>query len=178
MSRITLKSLKYAAFASEETNCYEAIVCLDGVPMFHARNDGKGGADLFSNLPKQSGADFRVAFAKVDAAARADFPQFFVGEVASTGYAGLTYSMGLEALIGTFVTDELALRDLRRHLKSKVLFKMPGDKPGQFRAIKLSANATLADGVAHIRARYGAGAVVLNSMPEAEALALYTGGAS
>ncbi|MBS3685068.1 hypothetical protein [Klebsiella quasipneumoniae] len=41
--RITLKSLKVADFASEETLCFTAIVLFDGEPVADASNDGHGG---------------------------------------------------------------------------------------------------------------------------------------
>ena len=38
--RITLKNLKVADFASEETLCFTATVVFDGTPIAEARNDG------------------------------------------------------------------------------------------------------------------------------------------
>jgi hypothetical protein len=43
--KVTLSKIKYAAFASQETNCFEAVVLLDGVPSIHVRNDGHGGCN-------------------------------------------------------------------------------------------------------------------------------------
>ncbi len=40
---ITLKNFKHAAFASQETLCFEATVCIEGKKAGHARNDGCGG---------------------------------------------------------------------------------------------------------------------------------------
>lgn len=170
MSRLSLKGLKYAAFASQETLCFEAVICLDGKPMFSARNDGHGGADFYTNLPKQSGADFNAAYAAVDAAARAEAPQFFKGACGDGGHA---YSLGMEALIGTLVNEALTLRDLRRALKGKVLFMLPGDKPGSFRSYKVPAQTPTFQ-VEAFAAKKHPGAVILNAMPEAEALALWT----
>lgn len=45
MSRIQLKNVKYAAFASEETHCYEASVYFDGKKVGTVKNDGHGGCD-------------------------------------------------------------------------------------------------------------------------------------
>ena len=39
--RITLKNLKVADFASEETMCFSATVVFDGTPIAEARNDGQ-----------------------------------------------------------------------------------------------------------------------------------------
>lgn len=43
INEITLKGFKHAAFASQETLCFEATVYIDGKKAGHARNDGCGG---------------------------------------------------------------------------------------------------------------------------------------
>src|SRR3546814_9752410 len=49
-NRITLKSLKVADFASEETMCFSATVVFDGTPIAEARNDGHGGSTFLRAL--------------------------------------------------------------------------------------------------------------------------------
>lgn len=44
---ITIKNLKVAEFASEETLCFEATVYVDGVRSFTAKNDGHGGCNFY-----------------------------------------------------------------------------------------------------------------------------------
>jgi hypothetical protein len=44
-NRITLKNIKHAEFASEETNCYKASVYFDGKRVGIVSNDGHGGCD-------------------------------------------------------------------------------------------------------------------------------------
>lgn len=48
--RITLKNLKVADFASEETMCFSATVVFDGTPIAEARNDGHGGSTFVRAL--------------------------------------------------------------------------------------------------------------------------------
>jgi hypothetical protein len=48
--RITLKNLKVADFASEETLCFTATVVFDGTPIAEARNDGHGGSTFLRAL--------------------------------------------------------------------------------------------------------------------------------
>ena len=45
MTKIELKNIKYAAFASEETHCYEATLYVNGKRFAHVSNDGHGGCD-------------------------------------------------------------------------------------------------------------------------------------
>ena len=44
--KIELRNIKYADWASEETNCYRALVYIDGVKVGETSNDGHGGADM------------------------------------------------------------------------------------------------------------------------------------
>jgi hypothetical protein len=46
---IELKGIKYAAFASEETNCFSATLYIDGVKCGTVSNEGHGGPDNFSD---------------------------------------------------------------------------------------------------------------------------------
>ena len=41
--KIDLKNLKFAEFASQETNCFSATVYIDGVKATTISNDGHGG---------------------------------------------------------------------------------------------------------------------------------------
>lgn len=52
--RITLKNLKVADFASEETLCFTATVMFDGRPIAEARNDGHGGSTFVRALQGQA----------------------------------------------------------------------------------------------------------------------------
>lgn len=53
-NRITLKNLKVADFASEETLCFTATVVFDGVPIAEARNEGHGGSTFVRALLGQA----------------------------------------------------------------------------------------------------------------------------
>jgi len=44
--KLELKAIKHCEFASEETNCYEGKVYVDGKPMIEVSNDGRGGCDM------------------------------------------------------------------------------------------------------------------------------------
>jgi hypothetical protein len=45
--KITVKNLKHAEFASQETHCYEATVYVDGKRFCKASNEGHGGGDIY-----------------------------------------------------------------------------------------------------------------------------------
>lgn len=42
---ITLKSVKYSAFASKETHCFQAVIYVDGIRWATVTNEGHGGCD-------------------------------------------------------------------------------------------------------------------------------------
>lgn len=47
---VSLKKIQYSSFASQETSCFSAIVCLDGLPIAEAFNEGHGGATFLRHL--------------------------------------------------------------------------------------------------------------------------------
>ncbi len=53
--KITIKNLKYAAFASQETSCFEGTVYVDGKRFCIASNEGHGGPDSYDALPPKGG---------------------------------------------------------------------------------------------------------------------------
>ena len=64
-NRITLKNLKVADFASEETLCFTATVVFDGSSIAQARNDGHGGSTFLHALKGKEQLLFEAqAFAK------------------------------------------------------------------------------------------------------------------
>jgi len=56
--KVTIKNLKYAAFASQETNCFEATIYVDGKRFCTARNEGSGGPDAYDALPPKGSKYF------------------------------------------------------------------------------------------------------------------------
>ena len=59
--KITVKNVKVAEFASEETLCFEATVYIDGVRAFTAHNDGHGGCDMYLSTSPDSATPLEKA---------------------------------------------------------------------------------------------------------------------
>lgn len=55
--KIELKNVKYSAFNSEETDCFEATIYLDGKRACRVSNSGHGGPHLFESLAVQKQID-------------------------------------------------------------------------------------------------------------------------
>ena len=64
---ITLKKIKYSAFASHETHCFEATVYVDGKRAFGVENDGHGGLNSYFPLhTKQTGTAIHDWVSRID----------------------------------------------------------------------------------------------------------------
>jgi hypothetical protein len=70
--KIELRSMQYAAFASEETACYSASLYVDGTKIGIVGNDGHGGCDSFHGD--------QAAYREADAWCRANLPKIDFGE--------------------------------------------------------------------------------------------------
>ena len=158
---VTFKSFKRAAFASQETNCFEAIVCIDGTPAFHASNEGSGGCDRYLPLNGQTPQKFREQLARFEA--------FAVTHPCAADFVAHPRQC-VEVLIATLVEREIARRDLTRRLKKATLFFVQGPK-----AQLLGLRSAFSEAVkAHVLKRYP-GASILNEMPESDALDAFIG---
>lgn len=158
--KITLKSIKYSAFASEETVCYQATLLIDGKKIGTVKNDGRGGPDYFwgDNHAWQIANEWCKANLPVDKIERSD---------------GSTFEMftDIELLCGVELTLFLRSKDLKRALRSKVLLcETKGDEIYEYKwrnCRKIDARH-----IAAIRKNHPT-AIILNELPFNEALAIY-----
>jgi hypothetical protein len=149
--KIELKSIKYAAFASQETSCYSATLWVDGVKIGTVENDGHGGCDSFWG-------DQQI-FDKANAWCKENLPKW-------DGYDGEPHDTDLEMHCGTLLVQWLCRRDLKRLMAKKVVFKTPD---GMYEvAHKGNLNST----VARMRDKYP-DAQILNTMAFDDALEIF-----
>lgn len=161
---ITLRNIKYAAFASEETHCFSATVYIDGKKEGTARNEGHGGPTFIEPRALQE---------KLDAYG-ATLPRAtstIVDEKDPTGF--FTYPQTGETLIDELVEAHLMERDVKRAMAKRILFTVAGEK-----GIFQSNAAKTADQLQRWLADPGLAArlkadKVLNLLPLPEAVALY-----
>ncbi len=152
--KVTLTKVKHAAFASQETNCFEAVVVIDGVPSIHVSNNGNGGCDLHRDIVPGS-------FKRLAAyAASLPLEDTMYGKMQPTP----------DTIVGDLLTNHLSAKDLRRRLKKHALYILDGKmmvckpKPG--------IPCTQSQLIEFIKKKHP-NAQILNSMPEEEALKLY-----
>jgi len=106
---ITLKNIKHAEFASQETNCFEATVYVDGKRTFKVSNDGHGGCDNYHPL-KADGQGYKTMREHVDAI------NAELKKIPLTGdFASLTND--LEIIVGDLLTEWLIAKDIKKTLK-------------------------------------------------------------
>jgi hypothetical protein len=160
---VTLKNIKHAEFASQETHCYEATLYVDGARWGVVSNEGHGGADMFHGE-----RPYRDSLKALDERIAREYPK-----IEFDGMEPMDAS--LETVCGYLVNQWLAQRDIARELtrctKGKVgFFKEPPAKGASIFTIPLGSTP-LDKVVDHVRTKYP-GAVVLNTMPKPEALAV------
>ncbi|HWP88771.1 MAG TPA: hypothetical protein VNM70_12870 [Burkholderiales bacterium] len=161
--KIELRNVKVAGFASQETICFAATVYVDGKSAGTARNDGHGGCTHIEPHALQRALDAHAATLPptVTEIPDAESP---------TGF--FTFQQRGDHLVDEALNVYLAERDLRRLLKSKLVFMRAGKvyqtKPRQQTPAHWCAPENLAKTLADLKAEK-----LLNVLPFAEALAIY-----
>lgn len=167
--KIELRNIKYAAFASQETNCYEAALYVDGNRIGFVSNEGYGGPDNFHGD--------EAAYKAADAWCKANLPKWDMSEFGGGSRHLEKHDTDLEMYCGTLLAEWLSLRDMRRAMKKKILFQKVGE-PGIYEiAFKQPRGTHTLAGLAEIVLSRNPGATILNTMSEADALAIWSAAA-
>ncbi len=170
-SRITLKSLKVAQFASEETLCFTATVLFDGIAIAHARNDGRGGSTF---LHCQEGKNAQLS--EAEQFARGLPPMQFEGGVTGQDDTPLVIDMTLDFLVDQLAETMHADRKLRtafnRDIGNKVLFIKNG-KLLFLKGVKLKSIVDRSAYFAALRARQCQPIVILAELSPDKAFELW-----
>ena len=162
--KIELKNVKHAAFASTDSECFEASLYIDGKRAGTVSDDGHGGSMMFSDRATQE---------RLDAYGATLPPSPLEGMTEADG-SPATIQPDAEILVGDALNAYLLARDLRKQLKSRVVFVKDGGLSafGPFTPANLAQS--LGAGRAALLARIGTNAAtVLNLMDEPAALAAY-----
>jgi hypothetical protein len=150
---IELRNVKFAEFASHETNCFSATVYVNGERAFLAENDGNGGCDNYHSLRDSKGNTDRseelLNAAEKYAESLPDEPKY-----------NLAYS--LEFLIDDLFSKWLEAKEVKRLTKNGkvLLFRTPDMKPDVYKTSNIVTDASRA----HFRAKYP-GITFLNDEP-------------
>lgn len=152
---ITLKNVKIIKALSQETCCFSASLYVDGEYYGVVGNTGNGGCDdILAVAHGKTYRDFHDLEKRIK--------ETYEPEV----FHGVTLDPSLESLCAIELDRYEATQDYRRRIKTKVLYKRPD---GIYES-KIAPH-TLEKWTAHLSSKYP-GVVILNNLPESEAVAL------
>lgn len=156
--KIEVKNVKHAAFASQETMCFTADLLVNGQKLGAVRNDGRGGANVFEVY----GREVRALMDEADAYCKT-LPgvQSEVGEL----------HMDLEFYVTLLVSREVAKKELRNLMKTKIVIQKPMD-PETY-TCKLKSGFKPTEELCRKYQEQNLGVIVLNLLPFEEALNRY-----
>jgi hypothetical protein len=156
--KLELKAIRYHERLSEETSCYTADLYCNGVHIANVGNRGQGGPDEVHPVSAAS----RTAVDQAEAYCKT-LPN------RSSEYFPDGWPMDLEGWCGEQLDAYLANKDFTKAIASKVLMIEDGKlMESKFRGVRRIEPKH----IAHVAAKYP-GAVILNTLPVAEAFALY-----
>jgi len=156
--KIELKSIKHYPSMSEETECFDADLWIDGKKIGHLSNRGTGGCDDFHGD--------HAAFAAADAWCRENLPRI---EFNHGDDAPMSIDADLETHCGDLLAQHIAGKELDRLIKRQVIGILDGNIVTWKPKVAGTDPMKLLPGV---QAKYPS-AKLLNTMPRAEAVALY-----
>jgi hypothetical protein len=168
--KIELRNIKHSEFASQETHCYEATLYVDGVSWGTVYNEGHGGSDGFHGRRDHHG----VAKYGYDDIKKLD--ERIAKEFPGTDYGDIHIEASLEGICCDRVNEFLADRQLKRILsqtakKNLLYFKEPPAGKGEPLFQVSLKQHPVEVWVKHVMNKHP-NAVVINTMPRDEALAL------
>jgi hypothetical protein len=121
--KIELKNVKIAAFASEETTCFQAALWIDGKKAATVSNEGRGGCNTFRfqdrALEQQFHEYCRTQPPLPD-------PHFENG-----------LPMSSDLFVSLLLEDYEEAKKLKQWCKTKTVFRLIGDEPGSWRITAL-----------------------------------------
>jgi hypothetical protein len=165
--RITLKNLKVADFASEETLCFTATVVFDGTPIAEARNDGHGGSTFLRALEGQA-----ASLTQAEAFATSLPPASLEREGEKPYLIDITLDFLVDQLADAMHAERKLRTAFNRDIGNKVLFIKDG-KLLFLKGIKLKAIADRNAYFAALRARQAQPIVILAELPPEQAFDLW-----
>jgi len=155
---ITLKHLTVHRSLMRQSYCYEATVYYDGSRACYVTNSGNGEPDVITDIQPCYGA--MLAYVATLGSVQVDR--------AGNHYS---YQPTLETVCHGLVADQIALQDVKRLMKSRILIVRDGNV---YQSPKLDKQA---DKLIHIK-NYQLSepdSIILNSLPLSEAYEIYRG---
>jgi hypothetical protein len=161
--QITLKNISYNSRLSEETSCFTATVYVDGKMAGSASNRGHGGPTSVTPRELES---------KINAYGKT-LPEIVTRHMLPREEEPFTYQQTAETIINDLLSNHLTLREMKRALKSKVLFTKADGKIYETKNLDPKNIDALGNDPAKTAEKLQA-VKILNFLPESEALEIYS----
>ncbi len=161
--KIELKNIKHSEFASQETNCYQATIYIDGKRVGTVENDGHGGCD---NVHPWQVAQQIDAYAKTLPKTVCSFIDPETGKPAEMEQTH-------ETIFGDILTSWLMSKDLKRLMSKRIVFVKEDGNVYETKALKadqLKLNLNQSRLPEMLKAK-----TILNLLPFEQALTIYKG---
>lgn len=139
---LSIKNYKRNARLSEETDCFSATICLDGVKVGEVGNRGCGGANEYHWVDRAIGLKIQD-WAKTQPT-EFDFEQ-------------------LDQILDDMIQKVEAVNQIKRRTKKTTWFRLPGDKKGEWRIVKAPYDQKVKD---FIVGKYPTVECIANENPE------------
>lgn len=157
--KIELKNFKHAAFASEETLCFEATVYVDGKKLGDASNSGRGGCTNIYVAPEN-----REWLKQVEAHCLT---------LPGVKFDDTMLPMDFEFLVDTLASDKVAEKGLKSAMRNKIIIAKP-EAPGEIFEVSLRKGVKLTPAIIADYQSKNPTYKILNTMPLEKALKLYS----
>jgi hypothetical protein len=154
--KIELRNIKYAAFASQETSCFQASLYVNGVKRGTVSNEGHGGCNDYSDRTISQELDAYGKTLPMVKYEGADFKH--------------EYHADADSLVGDLLTDYLIMKDTQRSMKAHILYTK-ANTVGVFQTKRVTA-AQIATALTDPKKHLPFADKILNAMPLAEAVAI------
>ena len=151
--KVELRNVKYAAFASQETSCFEATVYMDGRKSLTVRNGGTGGDNYWYDIIPGATKELKA----------------YAATLPPVDYDGTKLDMDAGLLVGELLDAWLVERDVKRKLAKSVCFTKKGAVGVFTFSVKYSP-----DVAAQIRTKRSDIDKILQELPLTEAVNLFT----
>jgi hypothetical protein len=148
--KIEIKNVKHAAFASQETECFNATIYVDGVKSGNVSNEGNGGPNRYE--PHE--IEERLStYAKT-------LPRIDTSYMFSDGQKH-TMECDADILVGNLLNEFLNRKRLKNLCAKKTLFRLTGKdyQEGEYNVIALKFTPEIK---AKLVAKYGSSVTILN----------------
>lgn len=164
---LEIKGIKHAAFASQETHCFEASLYLNNKRIGVVSNEGHGGCDRFDPCGNLEDGSYHANNKLYkDACWHMKDEGVWVSK-----WDGEEHALTMEIWCCDMVNQWLHHKDFKNYIKSKVVYVKPDEKAINYVSFKGVKKVTQRY-IDHVKAKYP-NYKILNDMPEPEAFDLW-----